>query len=73
MRVERQNIKVVLSYEDMNILDKAKNILENITDTTEEAEDKDVSCIVTTEDNLELDKEEIWNAYCSLENLIMRM
>ena len=73
MRVERQNIKVVVSYEDMNILNKAKNILEDITDVTEEAEDKDVSCIVTTEDNLELDKEEIWNAYCGLENLIMRM
>ncbi len=70
MTIETSSVKITLSAEDMEILTKAQDMLQTVANEIDKAADNGGTCIVTKNDQVKLDNEEIWNAYVALDNLI---
>ena len=68
MTIETSNVKITLSTGEA--LDRAREILDTLSDQIEQASANDVSCIVTTENHYKLDNEEIESACYALGNLL---
>lgn len=67
MKIEKAYTKITLSAEDVEILKKARNILDDITDELQ----SDESCTVVTEDGIEWDNDNLSDAFEALDNIFM--
>lgn len=70
MTIKKSGITIILSREDIEVLFKARSILEEITDEVEANEDRDIPCKVVTEDGLEMNTEDLWGAYVALDDIL---
>jgi len=70
MKVEKSGIKITLSAEEMEVLYKARDILNDINDEIEDNKGNDMSCIVTTENGIEFNHEVLWDAFVGLDNML---
>lgn len=70
MKIEKSGIRVILSKEDMDVLIKARDMLEKINDEIEVDMDRDIPCKVITEDGLEMNTEDLWGAYTALDDIL---
>jgi len=73
MKIEKSGIKIILSMQDIETLEQVKEMLDTINAEVENSIDRDIPCQILTEDNVELDSEDIWNAYVALDDVLSRL